>query len=328
MSSLQSLLITTAKIDTLCSTEVLGSEADNVYLAFLELRIDASQSASCLEGSATSGAWLGCDVARSLQSITFTFSQSGGLASFFIAFDARNMPVTRAAANRNASTVRKAKATSAEVSKPSRERKAKVTKNTSPVKVNKGKSVKNATFHLSIGSKIPSTDSFGGELYLYDGTKTSLKQLVDKSRNGVIVYVYPKPWDDDGMGQVLQLSVLYFVLTLSLAYEVYGEFEHAQLDWEPAELDTIGVSPDSASSTAAFVKEKDTWLPLLSNPSGSLFKEMSITSPRGNMIQGAFIISKSGILLARTTGNHHKILDNLHKVIVTVIEERDKESDE
>lgn len=238
------------------------------------------------------------------------------------------MPITRAAANRNASTARKAKPISVEVSKPSGERKAKVTKKAGPVKVNKGKSDKSSTLHLSIGSKIPSTDNFGGELYLRDGTKTSLKQLMDTSRNGVIVYVYPKPWDDDGTDQAPQLSVLYFVLTLPIAYEVYGEFEHAQLDWEPAEMDTIGISPDSVSSTAAFVKEKDTWLPLLSNPSGSLSKAMSITSPRGNMIQGAFIISKSGVLLARTMGNHHRILDNLHKVIVTVIEEKHIESDE
>lgn len=62
----QSLLIATATIDTLCDMEsIKSSGADHVYLAFLELRIDASQSASCLEGSATSGAWLGCDVAHS-----------------------------------------------------------------------------------------------------------------------------------------------------------------------------------------------------------------------------------------------------------------------
>lgn len=212
------------------------------------------------------------------------------------------------------------------VSKPSRERKAKVTKKTGPVKVNKEKGDKSTTFPLSIGSKIPSTDKFGGELYLHDGTKTSLKQLVDKSRNGVIVYLHAKPWDDDGIIEAPLTPVLHSVITFSLAYDVYGEFEHAQLDWEPAEMDTIAISSDSVSSTAAFMKEKDTWLPLLSNSSGSLAKAMSITSPKGNITQGAFIISKSWVLLARTTGNHHKILDNLHKVIAAVMEERDKES--
>lgn len=91
------------------------------------------------------------------------------------------------------------------VSKPLRERKAKVTKEAGHVKVNKGKGDKRKTFLLSIGSKIPATDKFGGELYLHDGTKTSLKQLVDKSRNGIIVYLRTKPWDDDGITEAPQL---------------------------------------------------------------------------------------------------------------------------
>lgn len=238
------------------------------------------------------------------------------------------MPTTRTAANRNTSIAKKDKPTSKGVPKPLRERKARVTKTTGLKKVNKGQSDKNATPHLGIGSKVPLSDNFGGELYLRDGIKTLLKQLVDESRNGVIVYVYPKLWDDDGMSQALQVFVLYSVLTFPVAYDVYSEFEHAQLDWEPAEMDTIGISPDSASSTSAFVKEKDISLPFVSNPSGSLFKAMSITLSKGNMAQGAFIISKTGILLARTIGKQDKILDDLHKVIFTLIEEKGKESDE
>ncbi|KAL7916977.1 hypothetical protein ACQKWADRAFT_307961 [Trichoderma austrokoningii] len=218
------------------------------------------------------------------------------------------MPVTRATANKKASTTRKAKSTSEGVSKPPRQRKAKVTKSTGPVKADKGKGNKDISLHLSIGSKIPASDTFGGELYLHDGTKTSLKQLVDTSRYGVICYLYPKPWDDD-------------------AYDVYGEFEHAQLDWEPAEMDTLSIASDSASSTTAFIKEKDIRLPLLSNPSGSLFKALSITSSKGNTKQGAFVISKTGVLLARTIGNPEKVIDSLHRVISILIEEKDKESD-
>lgn len=239
------------------------------------------------------------------------------------------MPTTRAAANRNASTVKKGTPTSEEVvSKPSRERKAKVTKKTGPKKINKGKSDKSTTPHLSIGSRVPLSNDFGGELYLHDGTKTSLKQLVDKSRKGVIVYVYPKPWDDDGMIQAPQVFDLYPVLTFLVAYDVYGDFDHAQLDWEPAEMDTIGISPGSVSSTAMFVNEKDTSLPVASNPGGSLIKAMSITSSKGNMTQGAFIISKTGILLTRTMGKQYKIMDDLDKVIFPLIKEKDKDSDE
>ncbi|PTB37044.1 uncharacterized protein TrAFT101_010779 [Trichoderma asperellum] len=216
------------------------------------------------------------------------------------------MPVTRAAANGNTSTAKKAYRTSKGAPKPSRERKAKVTKKASPKKANKGENDKNTRPHLSIGSKVPLCDNFGGELYLHDGTETSLKQLVDKSRNGVIVYVFPKRWDGD-------------------AYDMYSEFNHAQLDWEPAEMDTIGISPDSVPSTAAFVKEKDISLPLASNPSASLIKAMSITSSKGKMTQGAFIISKTGLLLARTMGKQDKIMDDLDKIIFTLIEGKRQE---
>ncbi|KAL9469387.1 hypothetical protein ACSS6W_011081 [Trichoderma asperelloides] len=223
------------------------------------------------------------------------------------------MPVTRAAANGNTSTAKKASRTSKGVPKPSRESQRKSDENTRP--------------HLSVGSKVPLCDNFGGELYLHDGTETSLKQLMDMSRNGVIVYVFPKRWDDDGMSQATQVLVSYSALTFPVEYDIYSEFNHAQLDWEPAEMDTTGISLDSVPSTAAFLKEKDMSLPLASNPNASLIKAMSITSSTGKMTQGAFIISKTGLLLARTIGKQDKIMDDLDKIMFTLIEEEDKVSD-
>lgn len=93
-------------------------------------------------------------------------------------------------------------------------------------------------------------------------------------------------------------------------------------------MDTIGISPDSVSSTAAFVKEKDIRLPLASNPNGSLMKTMSITSPKGNISQGAFILSKTGVLLVRTIGKTEKIMDDLCKVLFAMVEEENEESEE
>lgn len=150
---------------------------------------------------------------------------------------------------------------------------------------------------------------------------------MDMSRNGVIVYVFPKRWDDDGMSQATQVLVSYSALTFPVEYDIYSEFNHAQLDWEPAEMDTTGISLDSVPSTAAFLKEKDMSLPLASNPNASLIKAMSITSSTGKMTQGAFIISKTGLLLARTIGKQDKIMDDLDKIMFTLIEEEDKVSD-
>ena len=42
-----------------------------------------------------------------------------------------------------------------------------------------------------VGQSIP-LDTFGGELETNDGKKTSLKQLVQESKAGVVIFTYPK----------------------------------------------------------------------------------------------------------------------------------------
>jgi peroxiredoxin Q/BCP len=44
---------------------------------------------------------------------------------------------------------------------------------------------------VSVGSTI-SLDGFGGEVETSDGKKTTLKQLVDESAGGVVLFTYPK----------------------------------------------------------------------------------------------------------------------------------------
>lgn len=51
---------------------------------------------------------------------------------------------------------------------------------------------------VKTSSKAPSVgdvvdlNSFGGEFETHDGVKTSLKQLVDESKAGVVLFTYPK----------------------------------------------------------------------------------------------------------------------------------------
>lgn len=109
------------------------------------------------------------------------------------------MPRTRSAVNRRTSTTKKVETKPPpKVPKPSREQKAKVVKKP---RSNKGKETSDdsTTSPICVGSKIPWTNDFGGKIYLHDGTKTSLKELVEKSHNGLIVYAYPKRRDDECM---------------------------------------------------------------------------------------------------------------------------------
>jgi peroxiredoxin len=93
-------------------------------------------------------------------------------------------------------------------------------------------------------------------------------------------------------------------------------------------MSTIGISPDSVSATAAFVKEKDIGLPLLSDPSMSLIKAMGFVPAKGRVQQSAFIVSKDRVLLGRTTGKVEKIIDDLNRVLDGIMEEMEYESPE
>jgi peroxiredoxin Q/BCP len=44
---------------------------------------------------------------------------------------------------------------------------------------------------IAVGNTI-NLDDFGGEVETNDGVKTTLKALVDKSREGVVLFTYPK----------------------------------------------------------------------------------------------------------------------------------------
>ncbi|KAL7958754.1 hypothetical protein V8C34DRAFT_313914 [Trichoderma compactum] len=218
------------------------------------------------------------------------------------------MPRTRSGVNRGTSTTKKVEANPPpKVPKPSREQKSKVVKNP---RSNKGKEASNdsTASPTSVGSKIPWTNDFGGKIYLHDGTKTSLKQLVEKSHNGLIVYAYPKRGDDE-------------------SDDLHGETDHSQLDWESLEMDTICICRDTVSSITAFMEGPGWGVSIASNLNGSLMKAMSLTSPKGVHKQGAFIVSKEGILLGRTVGKVDEIMDYLHKTLAVIKAERGEVED-
>jgi thioredoxin-dependent peroxiredoxin len=82
---------------------------------------------------------------------------------------------------------------------PPAKKQSKVAKTTAKVKAAvKGAAAKTADTNGSTKSKKPavgdviSLDGFGGEVETNDGTKTSLKALVEESKAGVVLFTYPK----------------------------------------------------------------------------------------------------------------------------------------
>ncbi|KAL7915159.1 hypothetical protein GGI35DRAFT_436231 [Trichoderma velutinum] len=224
------------------------------------------------------------------------------------------MPRTRSVVNRRTSTTKKVKTNPApEVPKPSREQKAKVVKKPRPKK-GKETSDDGTTSPISIGSKIPWTNDFGGKIYLHDGTKTSLKQLVEKSLNGVIFFTCPKPPD-------------YESEDLDTEMDLHGEMDHSQLDWEGSGMDTIGIYRATQSLVKEFMERPGDSVPMTSNVDGSVMKAMSLTNPKGVPKLGAFVVSKEGILLGRIMGKVDKIMDYVHKILDVVKEEVGEQED-
>lgn len=57
-------------------------------------------------------------------------------------------------------------------------------------------------------------EGFGGEIETNDGTKTTLKALVDESKAGVVLFTYPKASTPGCKILIFSSRVLYWLLTL------------------------------------------------------------------------------------------------------------------
>jgi peroxiredoxin Q/BCP len=70
---------------------------------------------------------------------------------------------------------------------------AKVKEAVTPKKTKAAKKTNGAgtTSKVAVGETI-TLEGFGGEVELNDGTKTTLKALVDESKAGVVLFTYPK----------------------------------------------------------------------------------------------------------------------------------------
>lgn len=81
-------------------------------------------------------------------------------------------------------------------------RKRKAQTDTAPPPVKKASSVKSSSSNQKYNSAVTpeivaagnsiDLDSFGGEVETHDGSKVTLKQLIDQSNAGVVLFTYPK----------------------------------------------------------------------------------------------------------------------------------------
>jgi peroxiredoxin Q/BCP len=142
---------------------------------------------------------------------------------------------------------------------------------------------------LNVGETVDLT-AFGGEVETDTGEKTTLKALVDKSANGVVVFTYPKASTPGCTTQACLFRDNYAALT--------GEG-----------FDVYGLSTDPPSANTKFKTAKSLPYTLLCDPKASLINALGLKkSPKGTQ-RGVAVIAKDGKVLAAGPGSPEKTLE-------------------
>ncbi|KAK8202858.1 thioredoxin-like protein [Phyllosticta capitalensis] len=143
-------------------------------------------------------------------------------------------------------------------------------------------------------------DGFGGEIETNDGTKTSLKKLVDDSKAGVVLFTYPKASTPGCTKQACLFRDSYTPLTAT-------------------GLSIYGLSADSPKSNTTFKTKQNLPYPLLCDPSFALIKAIGLAKP-GNAkgtVRGVFVVDKAGKVLAAEPGGPDATVEVVRKLVGT-----------
>ncbi|TVY30596.1 Peroxiredoxin [Lachnellula hyalina] len=138
-----------------------------------------------------------------------------------------------------------------------------------------------ASTKAAVGDVI-TLEGFGGEIETNEGTKVTLKQLVDESKGGVVLFTYPKASTGGCTTQVCLFRDSYTPLTAT-GFSIYG------------------LSKDSPKANTNFKEKQKLQYPLLCDPSASLISAIGLDKA-GGAKRGVFVVDKSGKVLASEPG--------------------------
>ena len=152
-------------------------------------------------------------------------------------------------------------------------------------------------------------DGFGGEIETNDGTKTTLKALVDASKSGVVLFTYPKASTPGCMHpshpspthlHPHEINILTPPCTgtrqACLFRDAYTALSTA------SGLAIYGLSTDSPKANTAFKDKQRLPYPLLCDPAATLIAAVGLKkSPKGTT-RGVFVVDKEGRVLASQPG--------------------------
>jgi len=141
-----------------------------------------------------------------------------------------------------------------------------------------------------------SLDDFGGSIETHEGTKTTLKQLVEESKAGVVLFTYPKASTPGCTKQACMFRDGYKELTAT-GFSIYG------------------LSTDSPKGNTAFKTKQSLPYTLLCDPQATLIGAIGLKkSPKGT-VRGIFVVSKEGKVELVEPGSPVSTVDAVHKLI-------------
>ncbi|CAJ2502864.1 Uu.00g102580.m01.CDS01 [Anthostomella pinea] len=139
-------------------------------------------------------------------------------------------------------------------------------------------------------------DGFGGEIETNDGTKTTLKALLDESESGVVLFTYPKASTPGCTTQACLFRDSYAELTND-GLAIYG------------------LSTDSPKANTSFQTKQKLPYPLLCDPGATLIDAIGLKkSPKGTT-RGVFAVDKAGKVLVAEPGGPAATLQATKKLV-------------
>ncbi|BDD61925.1 hypothetical protein MPDQ_004151 [Monascus purpureus] len=139
-------------------------------------------------------------------------------------------------------------------------------------------------------------DGFGGEIETNDGTKTTLKALVDASKSGVVLFTYPRASTPGCTRQACLFRDNYDAL-ISDGLLIYG------------------LSTDSPKANTAFKSKQNLPYPLLCDTNATLIKALGLKKvPRGT-VRAVFVINKEGKVLLLQPGGPERTVEAAKQLV-------------
>ncbi|KAJ0164194.1 Peroxiredoxin DOT5 [Colletotrichum tanaceti] len=127
-------------------------------------------------------------------------------------------------------------------------------------------------------------DGFGGEIETNEGDKTTLKELVDKSKAGVVLFTYPKASTPGCTKQACLFRDSYEPLTKT-GFAIYG------------------LSMDSPKANTTFKEKQKLPYPLLCDPKATLIGAIGLKKAPKSTQRGVFVVDKAGKVLVAEPGS-------------------------